>query len=62
MELDNITTTSGYSQMLEKPIHFVNGSPSCIDLIFPLMQVLEKTVKFNSYSLKSVSITSSMDP
>ena len=34
IELDNITMTSGYNQMTDKPTHFVNESQSCIDLIF----------------------------
>ena len=33
-ELDSITTTAGYSQMINKPTHFINESWSCIDLIF----------------------------
>ena len=33
-ELDNITTSAGYSQMIDKPTHFINESSSCIDLIF----------------------------
>ena len=33
-EIDNITTTAGYSQLTNKPTHFVNGTSSCIDLIF----------------------------
>ena len=32
--LDSITTTTGYSQMINKPTHFINKSSSCIDLIF----------------------------
>ena len=34
IELDNITTTSGYNQMIDKPTHYINESSSCIDLIF----------------------------
>ena len=33
-ELDNITTSAGYSQMIDKPTHFINESSSYIDLIF----------------------------
>ena len=33
-ELDTITLTAGYSQIIDKPIHFTNNSSSCIDLIF----------------------------
>ena len=34
LEIDSITTASGYSQMINKPTHFINESSSCIDLIF----------------------------
>ena len=34
LEIDNITTTAGYSQLINKPTHFINGTSSCIDLIF----------------------------
>ena len=34
IELDNITTTSGYNQMIDKPTYFISESSSCIDLIF----------------------------
>ena len=34
LEIVNITTTAGYSQLINKPIHFINGTSSCIDLIF----------------------------
>ena len=30
LELDNITTTSDYSRMTEKPIHFAKGSPHAL--------------------------------
>ena len=33
-ELDTITSTVGYSQIIDKPTHFTNNSSSCIDLIF----------------------------
>ena len=26
--------TSGYTQMIDKPTHYINNSSSCIDLIF----------------------------
>ena len=29
-----IATTAGYSQLINKPTHFINGTSSCIDLIF----------------------------
>ena len=28
LELDSITTTAGYSQMINKPMHFINESSS----------------------------------
>ena len=34
LEIDSITTTVGYSQLINKPTHFINGTSSCIDLIF----------------------------
>ena len=34
LEIDSITTAAGYSQMINKPTHFINESSSCIDLIF----------------------------
>ena len=34
IELDNITTTSGYNQMIVKPTHYINELSSCIDLNF----------------------------
>ena len=34
LEIVNITTTAGYSQLINKPTHFINGTSSCIDLIF----------------------------
>ena len=36
LELDSITKTAGYSQMINKSTHFINESSSCINLIFPL--------------------------
>ena len=33
-EIDDITTTAGYSHVINKPTHFINGTSSCIDLIF----------------------------
>ena len=33
IELDNITTTLGYNQMIDKPTHYINEQLSCIDLI-----------------------------
>ena len=34
IELDNITISAGYSQLINKPTHFVNKTSPCIDLIF----------------------------
>ena len=34
IELDNITTRSGYNQMIDKPTHFINESSSYINLTF----------------------------
>ena len=34
IELENITTTSGYNQMINKATHYINELSSCIDLIF----------------------------
>ena len=31
LELDNITTTAGYNEMIDKPAHFINESSSCIN-------------------------------
>ena len=33
IELDNITNSAGYSQLINKSTHFVNKTSSCIDLI-----------------------------
>ena len=32
--LENITSTAGYNQTINKPTHFTNVSSSCINLIF----------------------------
>ena len=32
---DTITSTASYSQIIDKPTHFINNSSSCIDFIFP---------------------------
>ena len=34
IELDNITTSAGYSQLINQLTHFVNKTCCCIDLIF----------------------------
>ena len=34
IELDNITMTSGYNQMIDKTTCYINESSSCIDLVF----------------------------
>ena len=33
-ELDSLTSTAGYTQLIDKPTHFFSGGCSCIDLIF----------------------------
>ena len=33
-ELDSITSSTGYSQIIDKPTHFTNNSSSCIDFLF----------------------------
>ena len=32
--LNSLTSSAGYSQIIDKPTHIVNNSMSCIDLIF----------------------------
>ena len=34
IDLHNITTSAGYSQLINEPTHFINKTSSCIDLIF----------------------------
>ena len=33
-ELDSLTSTAGYTQLIDEPTHFFSGGCSCIDLIF----------------------------
>ena len=33
-EIDTLTSSAGYKQIINKPAHIVNNSSSCIDLIF----------------------------
>ena len=33
IELENIRSTAGYNQIINKPTHFTNVSSSCIDLL-----------------------------
>ena len=33
-EIDSLTTSAGYKQIIDKPTHVINNSMSCIDLIF----------------------------
>ena len=33
-ELDSLTLSAGYKQIIDKPSHVINNSMSCIDLIF----------------------------
>ena len=34
LELDSLTSSAGYTQIMDEPTHAVNSSMSCIDLIF----------------------------
>ena len=34
LELESLTSSAGYTQIIDKPAHVVNSSMSCIDLIF----------------------------
>ena len=51
LEIDIFTTTAGYSQMINKPIHFISESSSCINLIFSSNTSLQKTVEANCRSI-----------
>ena len=33
-EIDILTSSAGYAQIIDKPTHILNNSMSCIDLIF----------------------------
>ena len=33
-ESESLTSTAGYTQLIDKPTHFFSGGSSCIDLIF----------------------------
>ena len=33
-EIDSLTSSAGYKQIIDKPTHVINNSMSCIDLIF----------------------------
>ena len=61
MELDNITMTSGYNQMIDKPTHYINESSSCIDLIFSSNVNLTKIVELNNHFTKNAIIILSME-
>ena len=39
-ELDSLTLSAGYNQIIDKPTHIINKSMSCIDLIFYANQYL----------------------
>ena len=41
IELDNIATTSGYNQMIDKSFYYINESSSCINLIFTITSSTE---------------------
>ena len=34
LELDSLTSSAGYHQIIDKPMHVINNFMSCIDLIF----------------------------
>ena len=62
IELDNITMTSGYNQMIDTPIHYINVSSSCTDLILSWnMWKYLKIVELNNHFTKNVIITLSME-
>ena len=61
IQLDNITMTSGYNQMIDKPTHYINESSSCIDLIFSSNVNLTKIVELNNHFTKNAIITLSME-
>ena len=62
LELDSITTTAGYSQMINKPKHLINESLSFIDLIFSSNTSYVKTVEVNCWPMKNVIIISCKEP
>ena len=33
-DIDSLTSSAGYKQIIDKPTHVINNSMSCIDLIF----------------------------
>ena len=39
-ELDSLTLSAGYNQVIDKPTHVINNSMSCIDLIFCTNQIV----------------------
>ena len=61
IELDNITMTFGYNQMIDKPTHYIIESSSCIDLIFSSNVNLAKNCELNNHCMKPVTITSFME-
>lgn len=62
IELDNITIPSGYSQIIDEPSYYIDGSSSCIDLIFYSKTIsLQKNTGLNSHFMKKVAITSFAD-
>ena len=60
-ELDTITSTAGYSQIIEKPTHFRNNSFSCIDLIFTSNPSILVDSGFEKLSLVVVIMISYME-
>ena len=49
LELDSLTSSAGYTQIMDKPTHAVNSSMSCIDFIF--------CTKLNVISKHGVDVT-----
>ena len=63
LELNSITATAGYSQMINKPTHFIQHTSSCIDFIFSSnTSFVKNCVSEQSIYMKNVIITSSTEP
>ena len=56
IEIDNITTSNGYSKLINEPTHFVNNTSSSIDLIFSSDIKLLATVKWRRQFMKNIII------
>ena len=57
-EIDTLTSSAGYKQIINKPTHVVSNSSSCIDLIFSNNLNLLSNYVLISHYLKSVIIIS----